>query len=174
MKHLMRYSAAAAIVAVTVAGGYAVAQDHNDPGFATALWDQIAAQRLVGPDALGAVPYAREGQAHGATLVTFQSEVTVEGITGVVLVKRSYGDDATREDIIAHPNDGLTNVTVMFKREGYDPDAGDWFYAMYAPTGMVGEMDGMTMAGMVGMCSGCHVNAPGDDYVFLHDGLAGM
>lgn len=163
----------AALLSVVAGGGLVWAQAGDDPAFADALWGQLAAQRLVGDEALGAVPYAREGQAHGATLVSLQSTVTVNGVTGAVLVKRSYTDAATRDGIIAHPNDNLENITVMFQREdGYDPANADWFWAMYAPTGMVGAMDGMTMAGRVTMCSGCHAAAPGGDYVFLHDGFA--
>jgi len=162
----------AAALSVAAGGSIVWAQADDDGAFAGALWEQIAGLRFVGDDALGAVPYAREGQAHGETLVTLQSTVTIDGVTGAVLVKRSYGEGATRDGIIAHPNDNLENITVMFQREaGYDPANGDWFWAMYAPDGMVGAMEGMTMAGRVGMCSGCHAAAPGGDYIFLHDGL---
>ncbi len=171
----LRVLAVVSASAAAIGLGWAVAQeDGDDAGFAADLWNQLAAQRLVGPDALGAVPYARQGQAHGETLVSLVSTVTVGGETGVVIVKRSYAEDATREGILADPQADLMDVTVMFQRAGYDPDNGDWFWSMYAPDGMVGAMEGMTMAGRVEMCSGCHAAAPGDDYVFLFDGVGGM
>ncbi|MGE3718543.1 MAG: cytochrome P460 family protein [Bauldia sp.] len=162
-------------LAIGASGAVMAQAPADDAAYAGTIWEQLVSQRLVGPDALGAVPYAREGQAHGATLVTFQSVITVDGVTGPVLIKRSYTDAATRGGIIAHPNENLENVTVMFQREdGYDAANQDWFWAMYAPTGMVGQMDGMNMAGQVTMCSGCHATAPGNDYIFLHDGMGGM
>lgn len=147
--------------------GVAAAQSPDDTAFAESLWAEMEAANLVGPELIGAVPYPREGQAHGATLVTLVSTLTVDGVTGQVIVKRSYADDTTREGIIENPGEGLANVTVMFAREGYAPEAGDWFWAMYMPTGMVGEMEGNTLAGQVEMCTGCHQSAPSGNYTFL-------
>ena len=165
----MRKLVLAAIAAASVgAVGAAVAQQ-DDAAFAATLWQEIEAQRLVGANLIGAVPYAREGQAHGATLATFVSTATVGGVEGQVVVKRSYTDAATREGIIGNPAENLDNITVMFKREaGYDPANQDWFWAMYMPDGMVGEMGGMMVAGMAEGCSGCHAAAPGGDYLYLH------
>ena len=101
----------------------------------------MKAANLVGANQIGAVPYPREGEAHGTILVTLVSNVLVHGVTGRVIVKRSYSDDATRERIIDEPDANLANITVMFEREGYAPDAGDSFWAMYMPTGMVGMME---------------------------------
>lgn len=157
------------LTAVGIVKAQAPMQD--DAAFAAQVWDMLAEQRLVGENAIGAVPYLREGQAHGATLVTFLSTITLAGAETQVLVKRSYaGEDATRENIIANPGENLSNITVMVKREaGYDPANQDWFWAMYGADGMVGQMEGMNMAGQVAMCSGCHATAPGGDYIFLHD-----
>lgn len=162
---------ALAALALTAMGGgsVALAQMGDDAAFATALWEEIAAQRLVGAEALGAVPYLRIGQAHGATLVTLLSTATVDGVTGRVIVKRSYGEGATREGIIANPAENIANVTVMFQREdGYDPANGNWFWTMFAPDGMVGQMQGMAVAGRAEGCSSCHATAPGGDYLFLY------
>ena len=148
--------------------GVAIAQTpEEDAAFAEALWAEMEAANLVGDNLIGAVPYPREGQAHGATLVTLVQDLTVDGVTGQVIVKRSYADDATRAGIIGDPGANLTNVTVMFEREGYAPDAGDWFWAMYMPTGMVGTMEGNALAGQVEMCTGCHSEAPGGNHTFL-------
>ncbi|MHA1559259.1 MAG: cytochrome P460 family protein [Alphaproteobacteria bacterium] len=148
--------------------GVAVAQTPDeDVAFAEALWAEMEAANLVGDNLIGAVPYPREGQAHGATLVTLVQDLTVDGVTGQVIVKRSYDDDATREGIIGNPGENLANVTVMFEREGYAPDAGDWFWAMYMPTGMVGMFEETSMAGQVEGCTGCHSEAPNGNYTFL-------
>ncbi len=148
--------------------GVALAQAPDDVAFAGALWTELEAQHLVGADALGAVPYLRSGQAHGATLVTLLGTATVNGVTGQVIVKRSYADGATREAIIGNPAENIANITVMFQREdGYDPETGNWFWAMFMPDGMVGEMEGMAPGRAEG-CIGCHATAPGGDYVFLY------
>lgn len=161
-----------AAIGTASVGTLVSAQAPDDAAFAGNLWGELAALRLVGPEAVGAVPYPRQGAAHGALLVSLQSVVTVDGVTGVVIVKRSYADGIGRDDIIANPNGDVANVTVMFKREGYDPANADWFWAMYMPDGTLGQMEGMTVAGQVPFCSGCHVEAPGGDYIFLHDALA--
>lgn len=162
----------AAVIGLAAAGGLAVAQTPQDDGAVAAdVWRQLAEQRLVGSNAVGAVPYARQGQAHGPTLVTFQSTVDVGGTPRTVIVKRSYGEGSTREGILANPGGELRNVTVMVQIAGYDPENKDWFWAMYMPDGTVGQMEGNAVAGKVAMCSGCHASAGGGDYVFLHDGL---
>lgn len=177
MKSRARYMAATvatAMVAGAIAISSATAQD-DDAAYAAALWDEISHVSLVGPHAIGAVPYAREGQAHAATLVTLQGIVTVGDHTGVAIVKRGYTDDATRGGIISDPNANLAAITVMYQREaGYDSDNNDWFWAMYTPAGEIAMMGDMPAAGRPEGCIGCHANAPGDDYVFLHDGLSMM
>jgi hypothetical protein len=165
---IRHWVALGAAVPIVVAG-VAIAQMNDDTAFAGGLWDQLAGQRLVGPELIGAVPYLRMGEAHGATLVTLVSTATVNGVTGRAIVKRSYGDGATREGIIAAPAENLANVTVMFQREaGYAPEHGDWFWAMFTPDGAVAEMGGMAVAGRVEMCTACHAAAPGGDYTFLY------
>jgi hypothetical protein len=149
--------------------GVAVAQAPDDGAFAEALWTELEAQHLVGQNALGAVPYLRSGQAHAATLVSLLGTATINGVTGQVIVKRSYADGATREAIIGNPAENITAITVMFQREdGYDPNAGDWFWAMYTPDGAIAQMEGMAVAGRAEGCSGCHATAPGEDFVFLY------
>jgi len=165
----MRKLVLAAITAASVGVVGAALAQQDDGAFAEMLWQEIEAQRLVGANLIGTVPYPRDGEAHGVTLATFVSTATVGSVKGQVIVKRSYTDAATREGIIGNPAENLDNITVMFKREaGYDPANQDWFWAMYMPDGMVGEMGGMAVAGMAEGCSGCHATAPGDDYLFLH------
>jgi hypothetical protein len=59
---------------------------------------------------------------------------------GAIIVKENYGEN--KEKLMA--------VTPMYKKKGYNPDAGDWFWAKYGPKGKV-----MT-AGKVEGCINCH------------------
>lgn len=56
----------------------------------------------------------------------------------------------------------LRNVTVQYKLKGFNPEGGDWFWAMYDPDGVV------KMAGKLDGCLGCHENARDNDYVMVH------
>jgi hypothetical protein len=59
---------------------------------------------------------------------------------GAMIVKENYGPDKKT----------LMAVTPMYKVKGYNPDAGDWFWAKYGP-------DGADMAsGKVQGCIDCH------------------
>lgn len=55
----------------------------------------------------------------------------------------------------------LLNVTVMAKIEGYSPENGDWYWAMYAPDGMARA--GGTLQG----CISCHEGLKSNDYVIV-------
>ncbi|MCK6505076.1 cytochrome P460 family protein [Myxococcota bacterium] len=66
------------------------------------------------------------------------------------------GAISVKEQYMAATDADPASLTVMQKRAGYDPDNGDWFWAMYAPDGTVME------AGKVEMCSGCHASASTD------------
>ena len=78
--------------------------------------------------------------------------------------------------MMENPAKYLKAVTIMFKREsGYDPKNGDWFYVKYNPQGKVlTNPKGVALAGRVGApgvggCIGCHIGAPGKDFVFRHE-----
>ncbi len=53
----------------------------------------------------------------------------------------------------------LTDIFVMYKIKGYNPDAGDWFWASYSPKGRP------LSAGRVKKCIECHSNAKHNDYI---------
>jgi hypothetical protein len=55
----------------------------------------------------------------------------------------------------------LTNVTVMAKVKGFNPEDGDWFWARYEPSGKVID------AGEVEACYKCHEGVKDNDYVIL-------
>ncbi len=78
---------------------------------------------------------------------------------GSILVKENYGPDGAT----------LMAITVMYRSPGYNPDHGDWYWAKYDPNGRPSQMNGMSIAGKVGMCIDCHSGAAGDDYAFAND-----
>lgn len=78
--------------------------------------------------------------------------------SGSIIVKEGYSRD--RE---------LKAVTVMKRIEGFDPEAGDWFWARYTPDGSLTHAGGST--GGTASCVDCHSKASGGDYSFANDGL---
>lgn len=156
--------------------------DADDQSYAKSLWNALKRANLAGTDAIQTVPY--QGQPpHGTILETLESTVTVHnrqagpnGDTGVVIVKRNYGGDGVSKEAVSNdPARYLKAVTVMFKREGYDPDSKDWFWAKFKPNGelhvnpMNIKLAGRVAKGMNKGCISCHQGAQGGDYVFNHD-----
>lgn len=157
----------------------------DDVAFANALWQQMAESRLVGPNEIQTTTYEGGTGLHTTTLVTVQSDVTVNGTTGLAIVKKNFrtAEDtaASQEDVFAGVVGGP--VTVMYQREvGYDTANKDWFWAVFTPAGdVVVNPLGLNMAGkIVGAgampdapfnCIACHSVAPGNDLVFLHDAV---
>ncbi len=110
-----------------------------------------------------------EGKSpHGAVLRYYVNAVAEGDLTkdGAVIVKENYSEQS---------EDALKSVTVMQKRQGYDPETGNWFYVKYAPDGTVlSNPKGKKLAGLVGKgadkgCVPCHAAAAGDDYLFMND-----
>lgn len=71
---------------------------------------------------------------------------------GTIEVKETYTVDKK-----------LKNVTVQYKVEGFNPEAGDWYWAMYMPDGTVKK------AGKIAGCIDCHAGAKDNDYVMVHN-----
>ena len=175
-----------ALAALIVAPFIAAAQDEGpsfggpeDVAFAARLWVALAEARLVGARSIVAQPY--EGsEPHGVILMTMSSEVAVAGREAPAIVKKNYmGEDISIESVATNPSLFLAAITVMFRREaGYDPANQDWFWVKYKADGSVDlNPRGVPLAGRVAKnpedaCLGCHVFAPGEDYVFLHDRFA--
>ncbi len=92
---------------------------------------------------------------HGAFLKLYINDVAVNAIKedrpmpdGAIIVKENYGKDKEK----------LMSLTPMYRKKGYNPDAGDWFWAKYGPEGEV--MD----AGKIEGCIGCHRSQ--EDWLF--------
>ncbi len=137
------------------------------------LWGVLTAQGLVGKNAVVSRPY-QGVPPHGMVLDTIEKDVTVNGHTGHVIIKRNYGGEGVDVNKVAKDHEAwLKAVTVMFKREkGYDSDNQDWFYAKYKPNGSLHtNPKKMLLAGRVAKgapkgCIACHKAAPGGDYLF--------
>ena len=94
---------------------------------------------------------------HGALLTTYVTESAKATINsksgqfadGSIIVKENYMPDKT-----------LGAVTVMYRVKGYDPEAGDWFWAKYKADGSIEK------EGKVAGCIGCHTAAIQNDWVF--------
>jgi hypothetical protein len=92
---------------------------------------------------------------HGAFLELYVNDIALKAAKagedmpyGAILVKENYGKDKTT----------LMSITPMYKDQGYDPGAGDWYWAKYSPTGTV------MAAGKVDSCINCH--REGKDFLF--------
>ncbi len=146
---------------------------------ASAAWTYLTANQLAGPGA--SVSNAYPGSMpHGQLLETVTLDADISGHSGTLIIKKNFaapeGETITADQVSADPDTYLTAVTIMFQREaGYDDGHGNWFWAKYLPDGSLDKNGAdMQLAGRVGNveagagCIGCHVNAPGEDYVFTN------
>lgn len=106
-------------------------------------------------------------EQHGTFLTTYVNAAAHEAIKktegkmppGAIIIKENY-----------LPDKNIASITVMYKIEGFDPDAFDWFWVRFAPSGkvMTEEKDGktVTLAGKVASCIECHSKQTSNDYIF--------
>ena len=107
-------------------------------------------------------------EPHGALLTTYLNPAAAQAAAdgagqmppGAIVVKDNFMPDGM-----------LGASTVMYKIEGYNPEAGDWWWAKFMPDGTV-DMDGMAQ-GRVEMCIGCHAKGADNDYL-LTGSIAGQ
>jgi hypothetical protein len=61
----------------------------------------------------------------------------------------------------------------MYKTNGYNPKAGDWYWVKYNPDGSVAskstDAGDVMLSGRVNGCINCHGDADGGDFVFFND-----
>lgn len=98
----------------------------------------------------------RGREPHGALLTTFVNDIALFAInkgkamkSGSIIAKENYSADKK-----------FVALTVMYKIKGYNPQAGDWFWAKYAPDGSV------QASGKVEGCINCHGTRRDNDYIF--------
>jgi hypothetical protein len=61
----------------------------------------------------------------------------------------------------------VTELTLMFKGPpGYNPDLGDWWFAVTDPNGVVAVTDAGPQVGRLPQCYGCHIPRANDGYLF--------
>lgn len=96
-------------------------------------------------------------EPHGMLLTTYLNESAREALDrqagamppGAIVVKENYTPDSI-----------LAATTVMYKVEGYNPGAGDWFFLKRLADGTVDA------AGRVSGCQACHAEQADNDYLF--------
>lgn len=143
--------------------------------YAADLWKSLNSAKLVNSPADNPAPY-KGVHPHGAVLTAATSEVSVDGYTGKVIVKKNYGGKGVSTGAVASdPAKYLKAVTVMFQREeGYDAENQNWFWAKFMPDGSLAKNDkGMQLAGRVAKgkpkgCIACHSAAPGGDMIYTN------
>lgn len=149
------------IVAVSVAAalilGLSASQDMPGPD-AEALWQHITKES----------PYTEWGfwddhkdiqpgnSPHGPFHRVYVNDVLLNAES----VPVPYGSIQVKESFDANKN--KTNITVMYKVEGFNPQAGDWFWARYTLEGKPGP------AGKIQGCIGCHGVKAANDYITVH------
>ncbi len=153
---------AVVVCMVTLIAGavWAESNDHYPPPDAKAFWEYVTE---VDPyEGWGFWPGhvgMYEGQSpHGAYLKFYANSVALQAIregtrplpNGSILMKANYAKDMKT----------LKVLTPMYKVEGYNPEAGDWFWAKYKPDGSV------LASGRVNSCIDCHKTVQSKDWIF--------
>lgn len=94
---------------------------------------------------------------HGAYLTTYVSPLAygaIEEKDGEILnnsfiVKENYT-----------PEKELAAITVMYKKDDYNPESGDWFWLKFTPEGEIQK------EGKVAGCINCHQKVKDNDWLF--------
>jgi len=95
-------------------------------------------------------------EPHGALLTTYVNNTARFSIKD----KKGMADDSIIVKENYSPDKKLMALTVMYKIKGYNPDAGDWFWAKYSPDGKV------EASGKVKGCIDCHSKNKDNDFIF--------
>jgi hypothetical protein len=94
---------------------------------------------------------------HGSLLITYVSPTTSKALEdtdgplpdGAIIVKENYDRDKK-----------LQTTTVMYRKAGYNPAAGDWFWLKYDRDQTILE------EGKVDACIRCHRGVKNNDWIF--------
>lgn len=118
--------------------------------------------------------YYKGTPPHGGVLRTFMNDIAFDAAQaragayppGSMFVKENHmpvegvAVPADKSTAIAGFPGNLAAVTIMAKISGYNPGAGDWFFAKLQPDGTVDA------AGRVESCAACHATVKGNDFVY--------
>jgi hypothetical protein len=144
-------------VAVSLIVGLSARPDMPGPD-AAALWEYITKES----------PYTEWGfwedhqdilpgnSPHGPFHRVYVNDILLKAESAPV----PFGSIQVKESFDANKN--KTNITAMYKVEGFNPQAGDWFWARYTLDGKPGP------AGKVSACIGCHGVKAANDYILVH------
>jgi len=116
----------------------------------------------------GKEAFYKGSHPHGALLTTYVSDSAHDALVnkkgsmpdGAIVIKENY-----------MPDKKLGAITVLKKKAGYNPDAGDYFWVKFGGEGSVltKKMDDgseMSLAGKVPGCIGCHSAVKVNDFLF--------
>lgn len=125
----------------------------------TALWSHLEDQAYEENWALwpGKGEKYEGNEPHGMLLTTYVNEIALDALQdgattlpeGAIVVKENYMPDST-----------FVAITTMYKVDGFNPDANDWFWLKNDPEGVI------EVEGAVDGCIGCHAGATGHDYLW--------
>ena len=139
----------------------ACGDDTKDTGVSeedAALWEEISDysdwQQLENWTGVNA-----SDSVHGVAMQTWYNDTAYEGLmqgeeampNGSIIVKEGYADTEGSD---------INAITVMKKIDGYNSEAGDWYWASFNVDGSVNT------SGAVDMCISCH-NSSQRDYLLL-------
>ena len=171
MKALTVVTAALVLVGVSV-----WAQMMSDEDTVTQLFQEVSEAVYTNWAFQPGVPegYYVGQQPHGLVLRSYANDIALEGVgsgadafpEGSIIVKENHmpGDVDTAsmepQAPVAEFKGQLDAITYMVKMPGYNPDAGDWFWAKIQPGGAI------DVAGKGAGCIGCHTQVAENDYVF--------
>ena len=159
-----------------VFGLFVLAQDSDDGETATTYLNEILeAPYTDWPFEPGVPEGYYVGQApHGMVLQTFMNDISLAALgtgaeafpEGSIIVKENHmaeGIDLSSmeaQDAVEGFEAQLDAITYMVKVPGYNPEAGDWFWAKMQPDGTIDA------AGKPAGCIGCHMQVTANDWVF--------
>jgi hypothetical protein len=135
----------------------------KDVAFAKELWEKLEVAKL---NSTPATPYVG-GPPHGPVREILEGKIDGKR----VIVKRNYGGEGVSvENVKKDRSKYLKAVTVMIKKDGYDPKNNDWYWAKYKADGSLhATPKGAKIAGKFPGCIACHQSASGGDLVFIHN-----
>ncbi|PLX79272.1 MAG: hypothetical protein C0615_02700 [Desulfuromonas sp.] len=105
----------------------------------------------------GKEKFYKGAHPHGAFLTTYVSPDGAASISdgsgtlpdGSIVVKENYS-----------PGKKLTAITVMYKKEGFNPESGNWYWLKFSPNGDVQQ------EGRIAGCINCHRSVEKNDWLF--------
>jgi hypothetical protein len=154
---------------VTEAPPEVTEEEHDAAKIADKLWEKMQTQNYRNNWKMwpGKGSFYPGTEPHGTLLTTYMNEPAYNAIANK-MEQMPYGSIITKENYTE--NRSLSDITVMQKIEGFNPDANDWFWARYSPGGeiIIQEKYGRTvkLAGKVDGCIDCHSKQISNDYIF--------